>query len=216
MRLLLILAAGSAWILQAESQPAPATAEYLYKNDFEQAELGKKPKEFLILDGKFVVAESEGGKVLELPGEPLESFGFLFGPSELDGMAVGARIWSESTKRTYPAFGVGLNGVSGFRLIVSPAKRVLELMRGNEVKASTEYKWRSGTWTQFKIQLRKAAEDKWIAEGKAWVSGETEPPEWMVTSEETKKPPMGKPTAWGTPYSGKKILFDDLVVERAR
>jgi hypothetical protein len=63
-----------------------------------------------------------GNRALELPGNPLEDFGALFGPVESDSVAVRARIHSERSKRLVPRFGVGLNGVAGYRLLVAPAK----------------------------------------------------------------------------------------------
>src|SRR5258706_14112379 len=46
----------------------------LYQNDFEKAEVGQVPSDFLVLDGGFVVKEENGNKLLELPGTPLDSF----------------------------------------------------------------------------------------------------------------------------------------------
>jgi hypothetical protein len=214
--LLLIVAATMVVPYQVPAADEPATATVssgnLFENHFDSAEIGKIPKEFLVLEGNFTVQEVDGNKVLELPAEPLDSFGLLFGPSELAGIGVMARIVGESTKRTFPTFAVGLNGVSGFKLQVAPAKKSLDLLRGTEVKASVEYKWKSMAWTRFKLQVQPEGETKWIVQGKAWPDGEDEPKEWMVTSQEQKKPPVGRPSIWGTPYSGKKILFDDLVV----
>src|SRR5580704_11780271 len=67
-------------------------AKPLYENNFEQAEVGKVPGDFLVLDGGFVVKQEGTNKFLELPGEPLDSFGVLFGPTEKSGVAVSARI----------------------------------------------------------------------------------------------------------------------------
>ncbi len=201
---------GSAWAQEAATQTA-----VLYKNHFTGTPLGKPPKEFLILQGKFVISEVEGNQVLELPGEPLETYGVLFGPNQKEGLCVTARIQSESVKRLYPSFGVGLNGVSGPRLLVSPAKKNIEILRGNEVKTSSPYEWKSGSWTQLRLQIKKTSENKWRVMGKVWPGGGQEPGEWMVYDDE-KEPPNGRPSVWGIPLSGKRILFDDLVVTAAQ
>ena len=57
----------------------------LYENNFESAEVGKVPDDFLVLDGGFAVKSDGTNKFLELPGAPLDSFGVLFGPTEKDG-----------------------------------------------------------------------------------------------------------------------------------
>jgi hypothetical protein len=45
----------------------------LYKNDFEAAALDKEPEGMLITAGDFKVKAEGSGKVLELPGEPLDT-----------------------------------------------------------------------------------------------------------------------------------------------
>lgn len=199
----------------AEAQESATKTAVLYENHFTDAPSGKPSKEFLILDGKFVVSEVDGNKVLELPGEPLETFGILFGPNQKEGLCVTARIQSESKRRTFPSFGIGLNGVSGPRLLVEPAKKAIEIHRGTEEKVTAKYDWKSGTWTQLRLQIVKIAEGKWRVMAKVWPEGETEPAEWLVYDDE-KEPPNGRPSVWGTPYSGKRILFDDLVVTPAQ
>src|SRR5262245_56090812 len=62
-------------------QPAGAAeTNVIYQNNFEKAEVGKLPDEFLVLDGAFAIKEEAGNKFLELPGAPLDTFGMLFGP----------------------------------------------------------------------------------------------------------------------------------------
>ena len=67
----------------------------LFKSDFELASADSLPEELMVLAGQFSVKEIVGNKALELPGTPVEDFGALFGPAELGGVAVRARIRSE-------------------------------------------------------------------------------------------------------------------------
>src|SRR5881296_3692321 len=62
----------------------------VYENNFEKAQPGKLPDDFLVLDGAFSIKEQDGNKFVELPGAPLDSFGVLFGPTESGGSAVSA------------------------------------------------------------------------------------------------------------------------------
>src|SRR2546422_11733671 len=107
--------------------PLLAEEKPLYENNFEKTEVGKVPPEFLVLDGGFAVKEEAGNRFLELPGSPLESFGVQFGPTESSDLSVTARIKGTAQGRRYPTFGVGLNGVAGYKLQVSPAKKTLDL-----------------------------------------------------------------------------------------
>jgi hypothetical protein len=184
----------------------------LFETDFESVNADSIPEELMILAGQFSVKEIGGNKALELPGTPLEDFGALFGPPESDGVAVRARVRSESTKRLAPRFGVGLSGVGGYRLLVVPGQNQLQLLKDQQVVASAPFEWKSGTWTSLHLQVRKISEGKWIIEGRAWADGTHEPEDWPISFEVSEAPPAGKASVWGAPYSGKPILFDELSV----
>src|SRR5438874_13641621 len=68
------------------SQGRAAEGKVIYENNFEKAEVGKVPEDFLVLDGAFTVKEEGGNKFLELPGAPLDTFGLLFGPTQGPGV----------------------------------------------------------------------------------------------------------------------------------
>lgn len=191
------------------AQPKP-----LYSNDFEKAEIGKLPDEFLALNGEFAVRSEGTNKCLELPGAPLDSFGVQFGPTETEDAAVSARILGTAKGRRAPTFGVGLGGVSGWKLQVSPGKKALELLKDQDVKASKEFEWKPGTWTRFRLQIRKEKDGEWRVEGKAWPQGASEPGEWMISFGEKQEPEAGRASVVGSPISGTPIWFDDLTVER--
>ncbi len=201
-------------ILVCALLPALAGAEtgkVLYSNDFEKADLDQVPAGMMVLDGDFAVKQSDGNKYLELPGAPLDTFGVLFGSSTNFGVSVGARIYGTSKGRRAPSFGVGLNGVNGYKLKVSPAKNALEIFKGDESVASEPYQWKTGVWTKFLLRVRQAGSD-WKVEGKAWPEAAAEPKDWMVSVDETNAPHDGRPSIWGSPYSGTPIRFDDLKV----
>src|SRR5437016_4469588 len=126
---------------------------------------------------------------MELPGAPLDSFAVQFGPAEASDISVSARIRSTAKGRRFSTFGVGLNGVAGFRLQVSPAKKQLELYRDQELKTSVPFEWKSGEWTNLRLQIRETKAREWKVEGKAWTQGATEPGKWDVTLEEKQRAP---------------------------
>jgi len=190
----------------------------IYKNDFEAAEVDKVPKEMLVVAGAFAVKQDKDGKYLELPGEPLDTFGFLFGPSEEADVSAGARFFGTKKGRKYPTFGLSLNGVGGYRLQVSPAKQALELFKGGEERlnvVNVPYTWASDTWTSLRIQVRKTG-SSWVIEGKAWPAGSPEPEKWMITTEDKEAIRPGRAGIWGSPYSGLPIRFDDLLLIPAK
>ena len=192
-----------------------ADSKPIYENNFEEAAVGNVPEDMLVLDGAFAVREESGNKFLELPGAPLDTFGVLFGPTETNGLAVSARIHGTSKGRRFPTFGVGLNGVGGHRLQVSPGKKLLELYKGDEVVATVTYSWVTDSWTMLRLQSRKTKEGEFKIEGKAWKQGEAEPKEWQIAHTEKSETPAGRPSLWGNPYAGTPIRYDDLQVTKA-
>lgn len=194
------------------TEPARPTA--LYENNFEQAEAGKLPDGFMALAGDFAVKRDGTNQCLELPGSPLDSFAVQFGPTESADVVVGARIFGTAKGRRGPMFGVGLGGVAGFKLQVSPGKKALELLKDQEVKTSVAFDWRSGAWTQLRLQIRKVNAGEWKIEGKAWTQGSAEPKAWMVSCDETAEPVGGRASVLGSPFAGTPIWFDELRVER--
>jgi hypothetical protein len=197
----------------AISNPLQA-GEPLYANNFEKAAVDKVPDDFLVLEGEFRVKQEGGNKFLELPGAPLDTFGVLFGPTEKKGWTVTARILGTAKGRRAPSFSVGLNGGGGYRLQVSPAKKLLELYRGDIVKASSPYEWESGKWTHLRLQIEKTEAGSWKLLGKVWAGETAEPEKPAIAFEDKEEPPAGRASIWASPYSGTPLRFDDLVVSR--
>ena len=202
----LILATAVSRVALAETKP-------LFQENFSQVPPGELPAAFMVLDGQFTVKEDAGNRFIELPGSPLDSFGVLFGSNESDGIQVSARILATKSGRKFPTFAAGLNGVGGYKVRVSPAKGTLELVHGDDVKASVPFKWTSGEWTQLRLSVTRQGNGVKIS-GKAW-QGATEPAEWNLHAEEAEKLPAGKAGVWGLPFSGTPIRFDDLQVTPA-
>lgn len=199
---------------QAAAAGAGAAVQALYENNFEKAAVDKVPEEMMVLNGSFAVKEESGNKFLELPGAPVDDFAVMFGPNEAAGLAVQARVFGTSQRRRAPVMAVGLNGVGGYELQLAPAKKALELFKGEERVASVQCSWESGTWTFLRLQLRKVKDGEWRVEGKAWKQGAPEPAGWMINFEDKTEPPTGRPIVSGHPFSGTPIRFDDLRVTK--
>jgi hypothetical protein len=193
----------------------PGADKPLYENNFQQAEPGKVPDDFLVLDGGFVVKEADGRKFLELPGSPLETFAVQFGPARSNDVAVSAAIQGTAKGRRFPVFGVGLGGVAGFRLQVSPAKQALEIYRDANLLASAPYRWGSGTWLNVRLQIRSNS-NGCLVEGRAWEQGKASPDKALVSFVSTEPPLSGRASVFGSPFSGEPVRFDDLAVTEPR
>ena len=144
-------------------------AEPLYQNNFEETQIGEVPDDFLVLDGDFAVKQEGGNKYLELPGAPLDAFGFMFGPSARHGNEISARMFGTKKGRRYPVFGIALNGVNGYRLQVAPAKRAIELLKGSTVVAKVPFRWGGGEWLRLALQVEQTGAAEWIISGRVWL-----------------------------------------------
>jgi hypothetical protein len=191
----------------------PAQNSVLFENNFEKETVGKVPENFLVLDGGFAVKEEAGNKFLELPGSPLDSYSVQFGPTDSSNIVVSARINSTAKGRRFPTFGVGLNGIAGYRLQLSPARKSLELYKGDTAKTSAPFDWNSGHWLNLRLQIRATNPSEWKVEGKVWSAENPEPSNWMVAIDEKEVPVSGRPSVFGSPFGGTPIQFDDLRVE---
>lgn len=203
------MAVFQAWMTVGNSSPAIKSS--LYENNFEKAEIGKVPDDLMVLGGEFVVKADGTNKVLELPGAPLDSFSIQFGTGESENIVAAAKIFGTSKGRRAPTFGVGVGGISGWKLQVAPGKKAVELIRDTEVKATLSFDWKSGEWTHLKLQLRKVKDGEWIVEGKAWQSG-VEPKGWTISAKENIEATGGNCSIFGSPFAGTPIQFDDLAV----
>ena len=206
-QLRMLLALGLASFSTQASDP-------LYQNNFEQTETGNVPDEFLVLDGDFAVKAESGNKYLELPGAPLDAFGFMFGPSARHGNEISARMFGTKKGRRFPVSGVALNGVNGYRLQVPPAKRAIELLKAGAVAAKVPFRWSGGEWLRLALRVEQTDDAEWTISGKVWADGKKAPAKPTLTYKETKEPRNGKPSIWGSPYSGTPIRYDDIVVKK--
>ena len=189
-------------------------ADGVYSNDLSKAEVGKIPDEFLVLDGGFVVAEEAGNKFVELPGAPLETFGFLFGPTEKENVSASARIFTTAKGRRFNSFSVSCNGVAGFKLTVAPAKKTLELYKGETLLSSVPIDWKPSKWTTLRVDVKKKSGMEWTVAGFAWQEGDAEPKEPTISAVVKEAPPSGRAAVFGLPFAGTPIRFDDLKVTR--
>lgn len=207
---MVVILAGIAAI--AQEKVAPVSGKILYENNFENADVDKVPSDFLVLDGGFAVKQDGTNKFLELPGSPLETFGVLFGPTLESDVAVTAKIRGTGKGRRFPTFAVGLNGVGGYKLQVSPAKKAVELFRGDELIASASFEEKLGAWMMLRLRVGKISGSQWKIEGKVWLENSEEPKQPLISFDEITPPVAGRASIWGSPYAGTPIQFDDLKV----
>jgi hypothetical protein len=183
-----------------------------FSEDFSAHPAGQPP-DLMVLEGAFTVeAEDAGNHVLQIgPGELVDATVQL-GPSLRSGGDVTVRAKGFQKRRSFPRFGVGLHGQSGFRLRVVPAARTVELTRQDEVIQSVPFAWSPGQWYFLRLRVEALDTGRWSVSGWVWPEAAAPPRDALVEyiSEEARL--EGKASLFGTPFSGQPVLFDDLRV----
>ena len=208
---ILLVFATAALAFADDAEKAPVT----FEQDFEKVTVGEAPDDVMEIEGSFAVVEEEGKKFLRVGIEPLAENGIILGPSMKAGGSVAAKIRAFKKRRSYPRFGIGLHGISGYRLRVVPSSGTVELLRNEEVVASEKFEWQADAWTNLKLEI-KAAGDGWSIKGWVWPVAEgvnaKQPEKATIEHSDMEAPGQGKASLWGSPYSGRPIDFDEVKV----
>ena len=182
--------------------------------DCEKWDEGAPPQEVFVVDGSITVVAKDGNKALQIaPAGELVEANALLGDSAKGSASIEARVFGSKTGRSFPRFGIGVHGQSGYRLIVFAAKKELQLMKGEEVIKAVPFQWTPDAWVKLKLEVKKIADDKWNISAKAWAADAAEPKDAAITHEDATLKGQGKCSIWGTPFSGTPILFDDVKIE---
>ncbi|MEM7146154.1 MAG: hypothetical protein AAF591_13530 [Verrucomicrobiota bacterium] len=180
--------------------------------DLSSVETGAEPPGVFVIEGSFKVSELDGERVVEMGTEPAEECMMLFGDTLRGGATVRAKIKAGKKGRSYPSFGVGLYGVSGYRLRVAPSRKALEIVDGDEAVASREYAWGGDGWTWVELGVASPEAGRWVVEGRSWDEDSERPEEAMVRFEFEDDRVMGKAAILATPYTGMPTYFGELEV----
>jgi len=199
----------------AQEAAAPAAQKF----DFQSLEPGAVPDEYMATEqeAKFSVVADGENKVLELAGQPIVDGGMLLGKSVKGACTVSARSKANGKRRTHPKFGIGLHGISGPRLLVVPAEKVVKIVRNTEKEetvASAAHAWTSGTWVRLELSIKPGTGNKGaLVEARVWEDGKPRPEAATATWTSEDAPGQGKASVWGAPYAELPIQFDDIEVK---
>lgn len=198
----------------AHGEEKDADPGRLFHADFEDQKTGDVPGDYFVIEGDWSVVEIDGGKALKLSEAPLIESQIQLGDSLRDtGGLVTARVKADRKRRSFPRFGIGLHGMSGYRLRLFPVQNRLELVKSEEVVTTSEIEWTAGDWWRLELSVEPDG-DAWVVRGRAWPASGARPeaPQIELRSEESKF--SGKASVTGTAYAGLPIYFDDIEVRR--
>jgi len=192
----------------------PAVAPAPLKLDFQALTPGPLPENVVLTEAeaRFAIVTDGENKLLEMAGTPVVDGGVLLGSSIKGPVSIQARIKAAGKRRSFPRFGVGLHGVGGFRCLVVPARKELQIVKEDAVVAQVPWEWKSGTWTVVEFSVQAGPDGGSLLEGRAWEEGRARPEAAQVTHKAATPPGTGKASLWATPYAELPVAFDDVLV----
>jgi len=173
---------------------------------------GEVPKEVFVVDGTVKIAALEGNKAIVVDPNPITDASAQLATSAAGNASIEAKVFAIKRGRSTPRFGVSVHGMSGHRLLVNPAKKLIELVRNDQTLASIPYTWASEVWLKLKLEAKKGEGTAWSITGKAWPADAAEPAEPQIKHEDKGLKGQGKCAVWATPFSGEPVYFDDIKI----
>lgn len=174
-------------------------------------EVGDPPKEVFVVDGTIKIAAKDGNKAIMIEPTPIVDASAQLAVSASGESSIQAKVFASKRARSFPRFGVSVHGMSGYRLIVNAPKKLIELVKGEQVMESAPFTWTPDAWTFLKLEAKKSGDD-WTITGKAWAAEGKEPAEALLKHSDKGLKGQGKAGIWGTPYSETPIYFDDIEI----
>lgn len=176
---------------------------------------GAPPQEVFVVDGNIKIAAKDGGKAIVINPNPITDATAQLGDAANGSASIAVKVFASRKGRSMPRFGVSAHGMNGFRLMVNPARKTLELVKTDEVIKSVPFAWTTDTWTKLRLEVKKTGDAAWSIAGRAWPAKGEEPKEPLIQHTDTTLKGQGKSAIWGTPYAETPIYFDDIRIEVA-
>jgi outer membrane protein assembly factor BamB len=183
-----------------------------WNEDFQAVAANAVPKSWINTEGKYVVRDMDGGKVLvKNPNPPIFKRGRAFiGTSNMSNYTVEADVRAQEGRRQMGDAGV-------------VAQRYSLVLFGNHQKLAIEswqpeiarsvhvpFAWKANTWYHLKLEVQNMAGGKTRARGKAWAVGDAEPAAWTIEKIDPLGNTQGSPGIYAD--ASFEIYFDNVKV----
>ena len=182
-----------------------------WSEDFEAIELEKIPTHWIGATGKFFVREKDGNKILVKPPpvRGLDRSNVYIGPSTMKDYQIQVDLMGTRNKRKVPDMGLIAHR---YTLDMQGRHQRLQIRSWASdlrMAKTIDFAWETGVWYTMKMMV-EIADDKAIIRGKVWRTGESEPAEWTITTEDPLPNREGSPGIYGN--SPADIYYDNLKV----
>ena len=155
--------------------------------------------------------EKDGNKILVKPPpvRGLDRSNVYIGPSTMKDYQIQVDLMGTRNKRKVPDMGLIANR---YTLDMQGRHQRLQIRSWASdlrMAKTIDFAWETGVWYTMKMMV-EIADDKAIIRGKVWRTGESEPAEWTITTEDPLPNREGSPGIYGN--SPADIYYDNLKV----
>ena len=197
-----------------------------YKNDFEKVPVGATPGGWVNCQGKFVVVDLNGNKVLKKLATdsrpPLSKANAYMGLPNLKDYVIQADLSGTFKNDNLPDMGV-VN--CRYSLTMSGNKQELRLTSWEaqrRIDKAVPLSWKAGEWYRCKLEVVPQGDSAAIR-GKVWPRDKPEPKEWTIEAADPRPNREGSPAIYGSAQGirdetkgagalGAEAFFDNVIV----
>lgn len=153
-----------------------------FSEDFSSIPVDKAPPTWLNTDGKYLVREVEGNKILVKKADMgiFKRSRSIFGSVETANYTIEADVQAVEKRRQMGDAGVV---AQRYELVLFGNVQKLEL-RSWQIEPkrsfSKPFAWKANTWYRLKLEVQTLPGGKTRARGKAWLAAEPEPDAWSL------------------------------------
>lgn len=183
-----------------------------WSEDFDQIAAGQIPRQWTNTQGKFVVREMDGKKVLvKLADNAFTKRARAFmGPGTMSNYTIQADVSATEKRRQMGDAGIV---AQRYQLALFGNHQRLELQSWQpetERTVLTDFAWKKDTWYRLKLQVETLPDGKVRARGKAWPVDEAEPEKWLLEKVDAQGNREGSPGIYAdAPF---EVFFDNVKV----
>lgn len=182
-----------------------------WSEDFENVALDKAPSHWISATGKYFVKEKGDNKVLvKTPVQRgLDKSNVYIGPPTMKDYQIQVDVMGTRDKRRVPDMGLIANR---YTLDMQGRQQRLQIRSWASdlrMAKTIPFSWETDVWYTMKLKV-EINDDKAMIYGKVWRTGDDEPEQWTITTEDPLPNREGSPGIYA--YSVSEIYYDNLKV----
>jgi len=197
-----------------------------YKQDFTQVPVGAVPGGWVNAQGKYIVVEKDGDKVLfkvnTNPRPPVaRAYAYITAPTST-GYTIEADVMAVERKEALPDAGIMANRYTLYLdgKLDKDGKRVVRLISWEalpRIDVTVPLDWHPNNWYRLKLTV-EVGDKVAVVRGKVWQRGQTEPKDWTIEFKDPLPNAEGAAGLYGYVTNadakdpGSEIYFDNVTV----